>query len=43
MAAMLMQLQFYNPGMMMPMNGMNFMNMMPMNNMGMPMPPPQGA
>ena len=40
---MLMQLQFYNQAIMMPMNRMNCMNMMPMNNMGMPMPPPQGA
>jgi hypothetical protein len=38
MAAMPMQGQFYNPGMMMPMNNMG-MNMMPMNNMGMNMMP----
>ena len=43
MVAMLMQLQFYKPGMMMPMNGMNCLNMMLMNNMGMPMRQPQGA
>ena len=38
MAAMPMQGQFYNQGMMMPMNNMG-MNMMPMNNMGMNMMP----